>query len=97
MTSIENPGLQREDRGFVHSNLHRLPPKTQREACLGGCSDLRISLPLPLPIPPFGGTVVPTRFVPDHSGVAVSGSHGVPRWAMGHLNAYSFLEFNYHN
>jgi hypothetical protein len=41
--------------------------------------------------------VAPASFVPDHSGVAVPDSHGIPFSAQGHLNAYSILPILYHN
>ena len=54
----KNPGLLKKDRGRLHRCLHRLPSKTDCEACSGGSSDSRINLqrpagayPLSLPCP----------------------------------------------
>jgi hypothetical protein len=55
---IKKPGLLKKDRGRLHRCLHRLPSKTDCEACSGGSSDSRINLqrpagayPLRLPCP----------------------------------------------
>jgi hypothetical protein len=41
--------------------------------------------------------VDPASFVPDYSGVAVPGFHGVPFSAFSHLNTDQFLIISYHN
>jgi len=80
-----------ERLGNFYITLHSLPPKTQREAYSGRFSGLRIILIL-APSRPHPSTSSGLRavdlasFVPDYSGVAVPGSHGVPFSALGHLN-----------
>ena len=87
--------------GFLIPTFTAFPPKTRCEAHSGRYSGLRILLLLvpshPSALRPFNNlqvsrlrAVAPTSFVPDHSGVAVPGSHGIPFSDQGHLNTDSF-------
>ncbi len=84
-----------ERLGNSYITLHSLPPKTRREAYSGRFSGLRIILLLapshPDPSTSSGLRAVDlASFVPDYSGVAVPGSHGVPFSVLGHLNTAIF-------